>query len=107
MAEPDLKVRSVEGGVEIQIRVSPGARESRLVGVMADGRPKVRVAAPPAEGAANRALLILLARLLGVRASQVSLLRGTATRDKLILVTGLSLNDALSRLHAKLYGRGS
>ena len=102
MAGADLKVRSVKGGVELSVRVSPGARESHLAGVMADGRLKVRVAAPPAEGAANRALLTLLARLLDVRPSQVNLSHGVAARDKLILVTGLSVQDAVSRLRAKL-----
>ncbi len=102
MTGADLQVRSVEGGVELPVRVSPGARESRLAGVMADGRLKVRVAAPPAEGAANRALLTLLARLLGVRPSQVCLSRGAAARDKLVVVAGLSLQEVVSRLRAKL-----
>ncbi len=58
----------------------------------------VRLNAAPVEGQANRALLRLLARVLGVPASAVRLVRGAKARDKLIEVSGLGRADVLARL---------
>jgi uncharacterized protein YggU (UPF0235/DUF167 family) len=58
----------------------------------------VRLNATPVEGQANRALLRLLARVLGVPASAVRLVRGAKARDKLIEISGLGRADVLARL---------
>jgi uncharacterized protein YggU (UPF0235/DUF167 family) len=58
----------------------------------------VRLNAAPVEGQANRALLRLLARVLGVPASAVRLVRGAKARDKLIEIAGLGRADVLARL---------
>jgi uncharacterized protein YggU (UPF0235/DUF167 family) len=65
-----------------------------------EGRPylKVRVAAPPVEGAANAALLALLAKTLGVPKSSLSIASGAGARLKLVEIAGcdlLSLERAL------------
>jgi hypothetical protein len=53
---------------------------------MADGRLKVRVAAPAEAGRANAAVLELLARELGVSARDVALVSGRGARDKIVEV---------------------
>jgi uncharacterized protein YggU (UPF0235/DUF167 family) len=53
-----------------------------------DGVLRVRVAAPPVDGAANDALVKLLASELGVARSTVRLVSGTTARTKLIEVDG-------------------
>ena len=58
---------------------------------------RVRVAAPPVEGAANQALLRLLAEELGVARRSVRLVAGAAGRQKLVVVDGVSREDILSR----------
>lgn len=68
------------------LRVSPGASRSQWLGVMADGRIKVRVAAPPEDGRANAALIEFVAAALGIRKSQVRLLSGRSSRDKVLEV---------------------
>ena len=80
-------------GVVVSIRVVPGARVSEVVGVD-DGSVRMRVAAPPVDGKANQAALELLADVLGVRARQLTLLRGDRSRNKQVLVTGLSADEA-------------
>jgi len=70
----------------LTVRVSPGASRTEIAGRMADGRLKVRVAAPPEDGRANAALLKLLARELGVDARDVALVAGHGARDKLVEV---------------------
>lgn len=66
----------------IEVRVTPGASrdEVRIV----DGAVQLRVTAPPADGAANDAVLKLLAAALGRPPRDLTLLRGTAARIKLI-----------------------
>jgi uncharacterized protein YggU (UPF0235/DUF167 family) len=62
-----------------------------------DGVLRARVAAPPVEGAANQALVRLIAQELGVARSSVRLIAGAAGRQKLLLVQGVSADDVLAR----------
>ena len=76
----------------------PRASRDELAGFDAAGRLKVRLTAPPVEGAANRALVKLLAKRLGVSRSAVSVVRGETSRNKLVEIDGLSddaVRDAL------------
>jgi uncharacterized protein (TIGR00251 family) len=77
--------------------VTPGARRSELAGV-ADGRLRVRLAAPPVEGRANEALVRYLADLLGVRRDDVTVVAGGRSRRKLLRLTGVTLPEARRRL---------
>ena len=61
-------VRAIEGGVEISVRAQPRASRSEVVGLHGD-QLKIRITAPPVEGAANTELIKLLAKLLGVSRS--------------------------------------
>lgn len=82
----------------IEVRVTPRASRDGLAGVDEAGRLRVRLTAPPADGAANEALVRLLARRLRVPRSRVRILRGAGARNKLIEVEGctdLDLRDAL------------
>jgi len=82
----------------IEVRVAPRASRDALAGLDAAGRLRVRLTAPPVEGEANRALVRLLAKRLGVRRSRVRILRGAGARNKLVEVDGctdLDLRNAL------------
>jgi uncharacterized protein (TIGR00251 family) len=70
------------------VRVLPAAGRSEIVG-SEGGALKVRVAAPPIKDKANRALVKLLAKTLGVTNSQVEILGGHTTRRKTIRVHGV------------------
>jgi uncharacterized protein len=65
----------------------PGASRSEIVGVLGN-RLKVRVAAPPEAGKANRAVIELLRGWLGVR--EVEIASGASSPEKTVLVLGLS-----------------
>jgi uncharacterized protein (TIGR00251 family) len=67
--------------------VVPGASRSEIAGVLGD-RLKVRVAAPPEGGKANRALVELLSRWLGVR--DVEIVAGLSSAEKIVRVSGVS-----------------
>ena len=76
------------GSARIPVRLTPRGGADRIDGV-ADGALRVRVSAPPVGGAANKALLRLLADALGVPRSAVRLVVGEASRTKTVEVDGV------------------
>ena len=66
----------------LALRVTPGARSEGIE--LGEGRVLVKVRAKPQDGAANAAVLALLAQALGVAASRLQMLRGATGRDKLV-----------------------
>jgi uncharacterized protein len=81
----------------LHVRVQPRARRNEVIGWQGDAL-RVRVTAPPADGAANRAVTDLLAEALGIAASRITLARGATSRDKLFRVEGLSPSAVRARL---------
>jgi hypothetical protein len=71
----------------LALRVTPGARTEAIE--IADGRLLVKVRARPQDGAANEAVLALLAEALGVAASRLQMLRGATGREKVVQLTEL------------------
>jgi len=84
-------------GVTIAVQVVPRARRNQVEGPHGDAL-RVRVAAPPVEGAANEALLSFLAERLGVRARQVGIVSGAHTRHKRVHIAGLDAATVAARL---------
>lgn len=82
----------------LAITVQPGARRSEIVGWQAD-RLKVRVAAPPVEGAANRAVIELLATALRLPRSRFRIARGANSRLKAVEIAAAEA-DCRQRLTA-------
>ena len=81
-----------EGGARLRVRVTPRAKQTAAVGLIeADGRPAlaVRLAAPPVDGAANKALLRYLAEALDLPRSAVRLASGETGRVKLVSLSGI------------------
>ena len=72
----------------LTVRVQPGARRTGLVGWFGE-YPKLAVAAPPVDGAANDEAQRWLAELFGVRRRQVRLLVGAASRTKHFEIDGV------------------
>lgn len=66
----------------LALRVTPGARVQGIA--VADGRVEVKVRAKPQDGAANDAVIELLAEALGIAPSRITLLRGATSREKLV-----------------------
>jgi uncharacterized protein (TIGR00251 family) len=89
--------KETTAGIEIAVRVQPKASRTEIVGLH-DGRIKVAVTAAPEDGKANRAVRKLIAATLGVSASRVELLRGATSRNKDLLVTGISKDEVTGKL---------
>ena len=79
-------------GVRLAVRVTPRAPRSGVDGIAADaqGRAvlKLRLAAPPVDGAANAALIAFLAEELGVRKRDVTIRAGETGRVKILHLAG-------------------
>jgi uncharacterized protein (TIGR00251 family) len=80
-------LRQVPGGVELELLVQPRASRTRILGPHGD-RLRIALAAPPVDGEANAALVELLAGALGVRRSEVEVVRGPSGRRKTVRVSG-------------------
>ena len=85
-------------GVLLPLRVQPRASRDEIVGWQ-NGALRVRVTAPPVDGAANAAISSLLAEALRVPPSCISVVRGARGRDKLVRIRGL--DDATVRTRLK------
>jgi uncharacterized protein (TIGR00251 family) len=72
----------------IEVRLRPRGHADELLGFR-DGVLQARVAAPPVDGRANRALCKLIAKAAGVAPSRVSVVRGEKARDKVVRVEGV------------------
>ena len=84
------------GGVRFAVRVQPRASRSEVAGVLGDAL-KVRLQAPPVDGAANAALVDFLADALGVPRRAVRIVAGESSRSKVVEVDGV-LPAAVERL---------
>lgn len=84
LPEPQAIRALLDGEGRLAVRVTPGAREESLTIVA--GKLAAKVRAKPADGAANEAVLAAVARVLGVPRSQVELLRGATSREKLLRI---------------------
>ena len=81
----------------LRVRVAPGARTAAVVGRHGEAW-KLRVAAPPADGKANEAVLRLLAETLAVPRARVALVSGHSGRDKVVELTGIDAAETDRRL---------
>lgn len=86
-------------GIELTIKVVPGASRDRIAGAWGTGL-RVAVAAPPEGGKANAAVERLLATALGVPSTKVRIIRGLTNPIKTLLIHGLSAVELGSRLAA-------
>ena len=86
-SDQPLFVRPMKDGIEICLKVVPGASNSAIVGPLGD-RLKVKVAAPPEHGKANQAVLKLLADWLGTK--QIAMVNGHTSAHKTVYVNGLN-----------------
>jgi len=93
--------RATPDGVLLLVHVVPGASRERIAGLHG-GRLKVAISAPPEKGKANKALISLLSASLGLRKSQLSIVRGETDRQKDLLISEAQLQDIIAKLVSSL-----
>jgi len=98
-----IKLTAKDGGVTLAVRVQPRASKSGVAGEL-DGVLKIRLAAPPVEGEANEELIRLLAKLFDASRQRISILSGQTSKNKVVSVSGISVDEA-SRVLAEILNR--
>ena len=99
--EIEFKISSAKGGAAFPVRIVPRASKNEISGRYREA-VKIRLTAPPVEGAANEALIDFLSEILEVRKSQIEILSGHASRDKIVCVVGLMPHEVEARLSSYL-----
>uniref|UniRef100_A0A0K8URT4 UPF0235 protein C15orf40 n=1 Tax=Bactrocera latifrons TaxID=174628 RepID=A0A0K8URT4_BACLA len=74
------------GNICIRILAKPGAKMNGITDIGNEG-VGIQIAAPPTEGEANAELVKYLSKLLGLRKSDVSLDKGSRSRNKLVMIS--------------------
>ena len=90
-------LRAQPDGVLLSVRLQPRA-SANAIGEPLGGELRVKVTAPPVEGAANEALLRLLAETLDCPRNRVELARGHSSRHKVVKLYGMTPEMVLGRL---------
>jgi uncharacterized protein (TIGR00251 family) len=93
----DGPIRSVEGGVEIDVQVVPRASRDAVVGRVGD-RIKVSITAPPVDGRANDAIVELFATKVGAAKRDIVLVRGATAKRKTIRIAGITAEQVAHAL---------
>jgi uncharacterized protein (TIGR00251 family) len=92
----ELRITERDGGVRFSVHVQPRASRTGVVGIHGDAL-KVRLAAPPVDGAANAALVEFLAHAFAIPRRAVRILAGATSRAKLVELDGVT-PEAVKRL---------
>jgi uncharacterized protein YggU (UPF0235/DUF167 family) len=101
---PSVPWTVVPGGLAVNVRLTPKGGRDAIDGIerLADGRAvlRTRVRAAPSEGAANDALIRLIARSLGIASRHVTLAGGATSRVKRLAIEGdgATLGAALEKI---------
>ena len=90
-------IEEKDGYVLIKIRVVPRASKSEIVGEH-DGTLRVRISAPPVDGAANAEVVKLLAKSLGVSRTDLVIVSGQTSKTKQLRIDGVTAAELRTRL---------
>ena len=92
-----IPIRETPTGASFAVRLHPRAKKNAITGEVGAAL-KVALTAPPVDGKANAACIDFFAKLLKVPRSSVTIASGQTSRNKVILVAGLSSDVVRERL---------
>ena len=93
-----LIVQDTKGGAILTVHIQPKASTTECVGIHGDA-VKIRVAAPPVDGAANDELIRFLAHRLSISSTSVQIHSGASGRHKRVLLKGTTAKLVMARLN--------
>ena len=88
MSDANEPIREADEGVYLSVYLQPRAKKNEIVGLH-NGAIKIRITAPPVDHAANKELIKLLAKKLGIAKSQIEIVRGEMSRTKTLFISDL------------------
>lgn len=87
-----------DGAVFVPVKVVPGASRTRCAGILG-GSVKIAVAAPPEKGKANAELIAFIAKAVGVRRGDVSVVEGSTHPRKVVRIANATLQSVRDAFH--------
>jgi hypothetical protein len=82
------------GAVLLRLKVSPGAAKQKILGPYGD-RLKLAVRSPPEKGKANKEIVAMLAKALGVTKKQIAIVAGDTSSEKTVRIEGVAVGEVL------------
>ncbi len=79
-------------GTYIMLRIHPGSSKKGISGLHGDAL-KIKLFAQPVEGAANKALIALLSKALGIKKSSIEITSGERSKDKRVFIEGVTIEE--------------
>ena len=92
-----IRFTAQDEAITFTVRAQPRATKSALAGEV-EGALKIKIAAPPVDGAANEELIRLLAKLFDVPRRAITILSGATAKNKIVRLHGLTATHLEARL---------
>ena len=83
--------------VRLTVQVQPNAKRSEVLG-FENGVLRMKVSAPPVEGKANKGVIELLSKALGIKKSNIEIQKGATSKRKVVMIEDMTLADISTRL---------
>ncbi len=87
-----INIKEVKGGVIVSVKVQPNASKDRVVGEHAD-QIKIAVTVAPEKGKANKVVIKVLSKWLGIKSSDIQIISGETSRDKKVFIKNINEED--------------
>ena len=87
-----IKAREMEDGIVVSVKVQPNSSRNRVVGEYAD-QIKIAVTVAPEKGKANKAIIKLFAKWLGIKSLDIQIISGETSSDKELFIRNITEED--------------
>jgi len=87
-----IKIKEMEDGIVVSVKVQPNSSKERVVGEYTD-QIKIAVTVSPEKGKANKAVIKLFAKWLGIKSSDIQIISGETSRDKELFIRNITEED--------------
>jgi uncharacterized protein (TIGR00251 family) len=94
---PELDIKQSDDSILLTVKVVPASSTTRIAGML-ENILKVKVAAAPEKGKANKALTAFFAKLFDVRKKDVTIVSGTISTIKQLQIDGVTLEEVKAKI---------
>ena len=94
-------INSCKNGIRFSAIIQPRSSKNEVTGIFHNAL-KIRLTAPPVDGAANKACIRFFSKLLGISPSEISIIQGFSSRNKTIEIIGLTEKQFREILKTKI-----
>jgi uncharacterized protein YggU (UPF0235/DUF167 family) len=89
-------------GAALAVRVTPHASQNEIADIQPDGTVIIRLMAASANGEGNTSLIAFLAKIIGVKTSQIDIIGGASGNDKLLSILDIDSDEVHQHIASKL-----